>query len=56
MENRHLSRWIDDLKSNFDNTIDSLISEIEGLERDRDKMLDKIDSLKEQIEELQEKK
>jgi prefoldin subunit 5 len=56
MENRYLTRWIDDLKRDFDNTIDNLILEIEGLERDRDKMQDEIDRLKEQIEELQEKK
>lgn len=56
MENRHLTRRIDNLKRDFDDTIDDLISEIENLERDRGKMQDIIDRLKEQIENLQENK
>lgn len=56
MENRHLTRRINNMKRDFDDTVDDLILEIEDLERDRNRMQDEIDRLKDQIEELQENK
>jgi len=56
MNNTHLSRRINNLQSDFENTIDELIAEIEELESDKNKMQDEIDSLKEQIEDLQKDK
>ena len=53
MNNTHLSRRVDNAKTNFESIIDELIAEVEGLESDKDKMQDEIDALKERISDLE---
>ena len=55
MNNSRLSRDTDNLKSGLDGVINQLISEIEELEEDKNKMQDEIDSLKETIEKMSER-
>ena len=45
MNNTHLSRRIDNAKREFESIIDELITEVEELESDKDKMQDEIETL-----------
>lgn len=53
MENRQLSRRVDNAKRDFESIIDELISEIEQLEITKDEMQDEIDLLKNKISDLE---
>ena len=52
MENRHLERQSDNIKSSIDSLITDLISEIEEKESIISQMTDKIESLEEELDEL----
>jgi len=54
MNNKHLSRQVDNAKRDFEYIIDELIAEVEELEGDKDKMQDEIDSLNATIEKMAE--
>lgn len=53
MNNTHLTRKVNNSKTDFENIIDELVSEIEELESDKEIMQDEIDKLIERIQELE---
>jgi peptidoglycan hydrolase CwlO-like protein len=55
MNNTQLSRQVDIAKRLFEVIIDDLVSEVEELEGDKDKMQDEIDSLEATIEKMAER-
>lgn len=54
MNNTNLSRRVDNAKRDFEYIIDELIAEIEELEANKDAMQDIIDSLSDEIKEMEE--
>jgi hypothetical protein len=53
MNNRQLSKRVDNTKREFEIIIDELISEIETLETENNELQDEINSLKDKISDLE---